>query len=107
MMPNLKIRLIKSHTEAIDSYLLIPGQSWKVVNNFGSGDKDFDKDSSFLNDLNMGIYKKNTLLSLKNMGTSRYWMHEDEVSSYRFILLKDISKADIRNLSNLLFLQKS
>ena len=41
MMPNLKIRLIKSHTEAIDSYLLIPGQSWKVVNNFGSGDKDF------------------------------------------------------------------
>ena len=42
------------------------------------------------------------------MGTSRYWMHEDEVSSYRFILLKDISKADIqKSFINLLFLQKS
>ena len=108
MMPNLKIRLIENHTEAFECYLLIPGQSWKVVNNFGSDDKDFDKDQSFLDDLNKGNLKKKTVLSLKNMGTSRYWMHEDEVSSYRLILLKDISKTDIKkSFIKLMFLRKS
>ena len=108
MMPNLKINLINNYTESIEKYILIPGQSHKVVNNFGVSEKDFDIDKKFIDKLNEGKFEKNTVLDLKNMGTSKFWMHEDEVSSYRYLLLKDISQNDIKkSFLKLLYFSKS
>ena len=95
MLPSLKVKYINTHDECFNKHLLIPGQCHKVVNNFGISEKDFDLDKAFINDVNSGFYDKNILLKLKNTGTSKFWMHEDEVSSYRYLLLKDIRQNDI------------
>jgi len=107
MLPSLKVRYIKTHGECLNKHLLIPSQSHKVVNNFGISEEDFDLDKDFLNDVNLGIYDKNILLKLKNMGTSKFWMHEDEVSSYRYLLLKDINQNDIdKSFLKLIYITK-
>jgi len=42
------------------------------------------------------------------MGTSKFWMHEDEVSSYRYLLLKDISQNDIdKSFLKLIYINKT
>ena len=100
--------MINNYTESLEKYILIPGQSHKVVNNFGVSEKDFDIDKKFIDKLNEGKFEKNTVLDLKNMGTSKFWMHEDEVSSYRYLLLKDISQNDIKkSFLKLLYFSKS
>jgi len=108
MLPSLKVRYINTHDECLNKHLLIPGQSHKVVNNFGISEDDFDLDKVFINDVNSGTYDKNILLKLKNMGTSKFWMHEDEVSSYRYLLLKDISQNDIdKSFLKLIYINKT
>ena len=108
MLPSLKVKYINTYDECFNKHLLIPSQSHKVVNNFGISEKDFDLDKDFINDVNSGIYDKNILLKLKNMGTSKFWMHEDEVSSYRYLLLKDISQNDIdKSFLKLIYINKT
>ena len=93
-----EVLYIKSLADVKNGYVVVPGTSWKAVNVVGIADgvtsDDFKKDPILNHLIDSKKISKYSIASFKNMGTSRWWVHEDEVSSYRELILKDISEYD-------------
>ena len=93
-----EINYIKSLDEVKDGFVVVPGTSWKASNVVGVANgitaTDFKSDKTLNHLIDSKDILKCSIKSFKNMGTSRKWVHEDEVTSYRELLLKDITEYD-------------
>jgi hypothetical protein len=93
-----KVKYINAITEIDSGYLVIPGTSAKSFNmestKLGIKGQDFDEDLS----LNALIESKNinqyAVRTFKTFGTSRFWVNESEVTSYRYLILNEIGNDD-------------
>jgi len=97
--PNeFKVHTINSISEVNNGIVVIPNTSSKSVNSetmqYAILNGDFDKDEA-LNELyeNRGI-EKIALAKIRTMGSSKYYVHESEVTSYRDLILKQMADQD-------------
>jgi hypothetical protein len=94
-----KIHYIKSLSEVKEGYVVVPGTSSKALNMESSqwaiehGDFNLDKDLNRI--LESKAIAGSVVASFKTFGTSRIWVHESEVSSYRAIILKEVKNVDL------------
>ena len=92
------VKYIDNLSEVSKGIVVIPAVSSKSVSvetqQYAIIHGDFDKDLS-LNDLlkDKSIEAK-ALLKIPTVGASKYYVHESEVTSYRDIILKQISGYD-------------
>jgi hypothetical protein len=96
-----KVKRISSLKEAVDpkGVVVIPGTSSKALN-MESMPEGYDKgdftDDQALNELlDSKEIGKFAVKKLKTFGTSKIWVHESEVSSYRDLILGEIGEKDI------------
>ena len=60
----------------------------------GTENRDFDSDPELSQLLKSKEIEKYAVASFKTFGTSRMWVHESEVTTYRDLTLKEISDED-------------
>src|SRR3989338_592916 len=81
-----------------NAWVVIPGTSCKsisVSSNMAVVEGgDYIKDPVLNELINTRKIEKIAVAKFKTVGTSRIWVHEDEVSSYRDLILGDIGEAD-------------
>jgi hypothetical protein len=99
VLQQFKIHFIKTLNEVKEGYVVVPGTSAKALNMESSrwaidnGDYNLDPELNRL--LESKEVKQSSVASFKTFGTSRIWVHESEVSSYRSLILKEIGDADL------------
>ena len=93
-----EIQYIKTLAEAGDGYVVVPGTSAKAVNMetqaWAIQHGDFNEDPLLSRLIESREIKRYAAASFKTFGTSRVFVHESEVTSYRSLILKDISERD-------------
>lgn len=93
-----KVHSIQSLAEVAKGYIIVPGTSAKAVNMESECCAIEDGDFSMDPDLNRLIESKEivnvAVACFKTFGTSRVWVNESEVTSYRDLILKEISHED-------------
>lgn len=81
-----------------DAWVVIPGTSSKSLNMSsemeGIRDGDYTKDPVLNGLIRTREIEKIAEEKFKTVGTSKIWVHEEEVSSYRDLMLKDIKEED-------------
>ena len=99
ILANYKIHFIHSIQEVGDGWILIPGTSSKAVNmesEFSSiMDGDFNQDTVLNRLLETKKIQDIAEEKFKTFGTSKIWVHEAEIPSYRSLILGDITSDDI------------
>ncbi len=82
-----------------NAWIIIPGTSSKAINMEsemeGIDNGDFAKDPLLNKLIETREIENIAEKRLKTFGTSRYWVHESEVTSYRDLILHDVRKEDI------------
>ncbi|OGN01578.1 MAG: hypothetical protein A3I26_00470 [Candidatus Yanofskybacteria bacterium RIFCSPLOWO2_02_FULL_43_10] len=90
---------IESIADVVDGWIAIPGTSSKAVNmsteKEGVIDGDYTKDLVLNRLLETKDIEKIATVKFKTYGTSRIWTHEDEVPTYRDLILHEITKKDL------------
>jgi hypothetical protein len=95
----LTIQYIDSVKNIKDGYVVIPGTNAKALNMCDSPlarrtSNEFEPDPFLEKLIATKEIKKSALASFKTFGTSRFWGHENEVPSYREIILNEVSALD-------------
>jgi len=93
-----KVKYIQSLSEVKTGYIVVPGTSAKALNmdsvRQGIEHGDFTDDPA-LNKIKKDKQIENlAIASFKNTGSSKYWVQDSEVTSYRELVVKDISDDD-------------
>ena len=95
--PEIEIEYITSINEVKNGYILIPptGSKFGLYDNSAvivEGDFRTDK---VLNDLkDSGKIKDYAVATFKTMASSKYWQHVSHASSFRDLILKDVTDYD-------------
>ncbi len=93
-----KINYVNCLKEATNGYIVVPGTSAKALNMEGVGwaieHGDFDLDSDLDRLIKSKEIEDYSVASFKTFGTSRIWVHEAPVPSYRDLILNEISDDD-------------
>jgi len=93
-----KVHYINSLIEVREGYVVIPGTSSKAFNmesqQCAIKNGDFKEDPILNALLESKAIREFAVASFKTFGTSRIWVHESEVASYRDLILKEISEED-------------
>lgn len=92
------VRFIKTLQDVREGYVIVPGTSGKAVNMdahpYTLEHGDFEEDP-FLNRLiDSRAITRYAVASFKTLGSSRMWVHESEVASYRDLILGEVSEYD-------------
>jgi|SRR3989344_1190611 len=98
ILKNYKIHFINEISEVGDGWIAIPGTSSKAFNMESEMEEiangDYIKDSQ-LNKLIISRQIENVSeAKFKTFGTSKIWVHESEITSYRDLILHEISDND-------------
>jgi len=103
------VKYIDNLSEVSKGIVVIPAVSSKSVSvetqQYAIINGDFDKDLSLNNLLKDKSIESKALLKIPTFGASKYYVHESEVTSYRDIILKQISGYD-RWLGNAWIIKK-
>jgi len=93
-----KANFINSISEVKKGIVVIPNTSSKSVSmetgQYAILNGDFDKDSELNNLMENKKIEKIAIAKIRTMGNSKYYVHESEVTSYRELILKQISEQD-------------
>jgi len=93
-----QIRYITTLDDVEDGYVVVPGTSSKAVNMESQResvqDGDFDRDPVLNQLLQTKTISRFSVACFKTFGTSRFWVHESEVTSYRDLILREITDED-------------
>jgi len=93
-----KVSFINSISEVKKGIVVIPNTSSKSVSmetgQYAILNGDFDKDSELNNLMENKKIEKIAIAKIRTMGNSKYYVHESEVTSYRELILKQISEQD-------------
>ncbi len=93
-----EITSLKSLRELTQGYAVIPGTSHKALTMEsdweGIGEGDYTKDPALNDLLNTGKIASIADECFFTMGSSRIWVHESEITSYRDMILHEISDKD-------------
>lgn len=97
---NCAIQFIRSLAEVDkEGYVAVPGISAKAFNmeNYPEGidNKDFEDDPLLVRLIDSKKIRESAVASFKTFGTSKVWVHESEMPTYRALILKDITKQDL------------
>ena len=94
----LKINYIESISEINQGFLVVPNTSSKSFNleaqTWAIEHGDFDLDPKLNELIASKTISDYSVARFKTMGTSRFWCHESEVTTYRDLILKEITKDD-------------
>ena len=92
------VKYIDSLSDISRGIVVIPAVSSKSVSmetqQYAILDGDFNKDLSLNNLLKDKSIEDKALMKIPTMGSSKYYVHESEVTSYRSFILKQISDFD-------------
>ena len=90
--------LIDDLSEVSKGVIVIPPVSSKSVaqetQEYAIINGDFDKDHSLNNLLQDKSIEASAVMKIPTVGSSKYYVHESEVTSYRDVVLKQISDDD-------------
>ena len=97
--PNFfKVKYIKKISEVKKGYIVIPSTSSKSVSveteTFAIENGDYDKDDELNMLLTSKFIKVKVLAKIKTMGSSKFFVHESEVTTYRHLILNQINDLD-------------
>ena len=92
------VRYISSLDEVSSGYVVVPGTSSKAWNMesviWRDGFRDFDSDPVLNQLIESKSIERCAVASFKTFGTSRIWLNDSEVPSYRELILKEITEDD-------------
>jgi hypothetical protein len=92
------ITYIRSLSEIQEGYVVVPGTSSKASNMDTEGyairNGDFNEDPLLTRLIETQEIKRYAVASFKTFGTSRIFVHESDIASYRDLILKDIDEMD-------------
>jgi hypothetical protein len=93
-----EVKYIENMSEVSEGVIVIPATSSKSVTQetqqYAIINGDFDKDS-YLNKLLLDkSIETEAVFKIPTAGSSKYYVHESEVTSYRYIVLKQINEYD-------------
>ena len=98
LQERLRIRFIKSIDDVESGYIAVPGTSSKAFNMESQKCAiecgDFEEDFRLVELLKTRKILQAAVRSFKTFGTSRIWVHESEVTSYRYLILREITDED-------------
>ena len=93
-----KIHYINSLKEVEKGYVVVPGTSAKAANmvadKYAIDHGDFDQDPELNHLIESKAITRYSVASFKTFGTSRILVHEDEVATYRDLILQEIRDED-------------
>jgi hypothetical protein len=97
--PNeFKVNYINSLDDINKGYIVVPGTSSKSVNFESDGNVisqgDFRSDAYLNNLLDNNLIERHALAKIKTMGCSKYFVHDSEVTTYRELIIRDITDYD-------------
>lgn len=92
------IRALTALKEVEEGYIVVPDSSAK---SFGTGDAreliehgDFSSDAELTHLLESREIERYAIASFKTLGSSRMWVHEHDVLSYRDLMLREVNERD-------------
>ncbi|MDO8526986.1 MAG: hypothetical protein Q7T03_04775 [Deltaproteobacteria bacterium] len=92
------IEFIRSLKEVQSGFVIVPGTSSKSLNiesyQEGIQNIDFDADSQLSELIRSKKIEQCAVASFKTYGSSRIWVHDSEMPTYRELILKDITPDD-------------
>ena len=98
MRKKYQIDFIESLEEVREGYVVIPGvssKSWSVEScECGIKGQDFNKDPLLTKLIHTRKIKRFSVASFKTLGTSKIWVNESEITTYRNYIVKDITSLD-------------
>jgi len=94
-----QIQYIHSLREVREGYVVVPGTNAKALNMVDAStacrhDQGFEQDPLLDSLIVSRAIQRYAIASFKTFGTSRIWVHEDEVTSYRDLILNEVSDQD-------------
>lgn len=97
IVPPFKINYIRRLDEVKDGWIAIPGTSGKSLTAAGLSepDQDYISDPLLNHLIETRRIEKIAEAKFKTYGTSTIWIHEDDITSYRSLHLKDIGPKDL------------
>ena len=94
----MRVRIIEKLSEVADGYVVVPGTSAKAFNmesqNWAIRNGDFDIDPTLSDLIISRKISDCAIRSFKTFGASKVWVHESEVTSYRDLILHEITEQD-------------
>lgn len=98
MRKEYQINFIESLKEVKEGYVIVPGVSSKSWNfeayECGIKGQDFDKDPLLTELIDTKEIQDFSIASFKTLGTSKIWINESEITTYRNYIVKDITNLD-------------
>ncbi len=94
---NCKINVINKLSDVVDGYIVIPGTNSKGFNleSHNPLHADHKIDSELEELLTTKTISQYSVAKFKTMSSSKIWIHESEVTSYRDLILKEITSDDL------------
>jgi len=97
-MEQIKVHHIESLQDVTEGYIVVPGTSskaWNMESIIWRDDfRDFEADEALNYLLDSKTIERCAVASFKTFGTSRIWLNDSEVPSYRELILKEITEDD-------------
>jgi hypothetical protein len=97
-LDRVEIRFINSLRDVKEGYIVVPGTSAKAFNMESQQEAieqgDFNKDPILTQLIESKEIERYALTSFKTFGTSRVWIQESDVGSYRDLIVGEIGESD-------------
>jgi hypothetical protein len=94
----LSIHPLRTLEEAKEGYLIVPGTSAKALTMESETTAirhgDFNEDPLLTELLDSKEVERYAVASFKTLGSSRYWVQESDVASYRDLILEEMTEED-------------
>lgn len=97
LLKKIQVIFVENIYQSPQGYMLVPpmtGNSIYIA--VASRYSDFDRDIYFNELIRKGNLKDYALASYKTLATSRIWPHEEEILSYRYLVLNQFPKEEIK-----------
>ena len=92
------VQFIRSLSEVREGYVVVPGTSAKALNMEGQDvaiqQGDFNLDPALTRMIETKLITRYAVASFKTMGTSRTWVQDMDITTYRDLILREITEAD-------------
>ena len=84
---------VNSIREATRDYILVPPITGKTIW-CECREEDFQEDPALTELYNSGEFEKYVVAKFKTLSSSKFWVQEEEICTYRDLIVKDITEKD-------------